>query len=264
MWRALFIAIIVLVGCKSRQKLVQNQYPNCKYAMYSKDEVIKKTDSSALDFKWMKIKAKVDAELNDEKQNFTLQLRVKKDELVFAKISKSSITGVKILVSRDTLVYVDKINKQYYTGKYEDLQQLTNISVPFEFIQNLFLGEPTFLYEGEGFKKVTEPLVAYASKSFDEEGTDRDFNQIQMFTCDSLKLKTVGGFDEKTGNELWVNYHKMGDINGYLLNKKIKVKAIKNDKPLILAEMELKRIKTFDDLSVPIEIPNDFKRIEIK
>lgn len=264
MWRALFIIAIVLFGCKSRQKLTKNQYPNCKYADYSKEALIQKTDSTAIDFNWMKIKAKVDAEMNDEKQNFTLQLRIKNDGLVFAKISKSGITGIKILVSPDTLVFVDKINKQFYTGKYQDLERLTNISIPFEFIQNLFLGEPTFLYEGQGFKKITEPLIAYSSKSFEEEKTDRDFNQTQMFTCDSLRLKTVAGFDEKTGNELWVNYNKMSDINGYVLNKKIDVKALKNDKPLILAEMELKRIKTFDDLTAPIDIPNDFKRIEIK
>lgn len=264
MWRALLIAVIVLFGCKSRQKIGVNQYPNCKYAMYSKEEVVKKSDSSAIDFNWMKIKTKVDAVVNEQKENFTLQLRVKNDGLVFAKISKSGYTAVRILVSPDTLVYVEKINKQYYTGKYEDLQKLTNISIPFQFIQNLFLGEPTFLYNGEGFKKVTEPLIAYSSKSFDEEKSDLQFNQVQMFTCDSLQLKTVGAFDEKSGNELWVNYSDLGDINGYLLNKKIEVKALKDDKPLILAEMELKRIKTYDDLTAPIDIPNDYKRIEIK
>ena len=46
MWRVVIIVAIFLAGCKSRQKLGKNIYPNCKYGMYSKEEVIQKSDST--------------------------------------------------------------------------------------------------------------------------------------------------------------------------------------------------------------------------
>lgn len=263
MWRILIISVIVLVGCKSRQKL-GNQYPNCKYAMTAKKDLEKTADSLSLSFKWMKLKTKVDAVTNNDKLNFVLQFRILNDSLVYAKVSKAGITGAKLLATRDTVIFVDKINKQYLTGSYNDLEKLINIKVPFEFIQNLFLSEPTFLYENEGFKKVVEPLIAYSNSSFEEGNNEEGFTQIQSFTCDSLRLKNVEVFDGNSGKEIHVNYNKFGDINGHTLNKKIELKANQGDKQLILADIEIKRIKLFESLTAPIDVPNDYKKMEIK
>jgi hypothetical protein len=232
--------------------------------MYSKADVIKKTDSAEINFNWIKIKAKVDVEYQKKKYNLQVQLRVKKDSVVFAKISKSGITALKLFATKDTLVFVDRLNKKFFKGKYSHLEELINISVPFTFIQNIFLSQPTFLFEGEGFKTVKEPLLTFSSKSFEKGNSDSVFNQIQSFTCDSLRLKSVGILDGKSKKDVWIYYDKYGDINGYLLNKKIHLNGFEKEIPLILADIELKRIKTFDDLSTPIDIPNDYKKLEVK
>lgn len=263
MWRFLLLALICLAGCKSKQYL-GNEYPNCKYGTYSKDDVIHKLDSSSIHFNWMKIKTKVDVEYQEKKYNLQVQLRVRNDSAVFAKVSKSGITAIKLLVTKDTVVFVDRINKNYFNGHYSELQKLINVSVPFGFIQNLFLSQPTFLFKDNGYKKVQEPLITYSSKAFDTEKKDSNFHQTQSFTCDSLRLKSVSVFDGKTEKEVRVNYDKYGDINGYPLNKKIYIHGMKGEFPIILADIELKRIKTFDDLMAPIDIPDDYKRLEIK
>ena len=107
-------------------------------------------------------------------------------------------------------------------------------------------------------------MITYSSKAFDTEKKDSNFHQTQSFTCDSLRLKSVSVFDGKTEKEVRVNYDKYGDINGYPLNKKIYIHGMKGEFPIILADIELKRIKTFDDLMAPIDIPDDYKRLEIK
>ena len=70
--------------------------------------------------------------------------------------------------------------------------------------------------------------------------------------------------DGKSGKEVWVNYTKPGIINGYPLNKKIELKGIEGEKQLILADIELKRIKTYDNLTAPITVPDDYKKMEVK
>ena len=265
MWRlVIIVSILLLAGCKSREKLGQNIYPNCKYGMYSKEEVIQKSDSSKINFNWMKIKTKVDVEYQKKKYNLQVQLRVKKDSAVFAKVSKSGITIILASVTADTLVFVDRLNKNYFKGKYNQLQGLIGISLPFTFIQNIFLSQPTFFYEADGFKKVQESVINYSSKSFESDLSDSVIHQIQSFTCDSLRLRSVGIIDSKSSKEVWFDYDKYGDINGNPLNKKIHLEGIQDKNPLILADIELKRIKMFDYLSTPIDIPNDYKKLEIK
>jgi len=263
-WLVIFVGIFFLFGCKIKQKVHANLYPNCKYAHYTKNEVQSRLDSSSIDFNWMKVKTKVDIEYEDKKYAVQLQLRIKNDSLVFAKVSKSGITGVRILATKDSVVYVDKLNKQYFKGTYSEIEKLININIPFSFLQNLFLGEPTFLYNDDGQKKVIEPLIQYSSNVFNKAEDYSAFHQIQLFTCDSVKLQKVGITDWKTKKEIWIEYKKPGDINGYLLNKKIEFKGIQENKPFILADIELKRVKIFEDLTAPIEIPDDYTKMDFK
>ena len=144
------------------------------------------------------------------------------------------------------------------------MEKLLNINIPFDFLQNLFLGEPTFLYEDDGQKKVVEPLIKYSSNVFNKTEDYSAFHQIQFFTCDSMRLEKVGVIDWKTKKEILVQYKKLSDINGYPLNKKIEFKGLQENKPFILANIELKRIKIFDDLTAPIDVPDDYTKMEVK
>lgn len=262
--KVIFIVLILFFGCKPKQKLIKNLYPNCKYAGYTKSDAQLKLDSLSIDFNWMKIKTKVDVDFENKNHSFQLQLRIKNDSLVFAKISKSGITGIRILATKDSVFYVDKLNKQYFEGVYSDIENLLNINVPFQFLQNVFLAEPTFLYEDDGQKKVLEPFIEYSSNVFNQTENYSAFHQTQSFTCDSLKLQKVGFKDWKTKKEIQVEYKKPSDINGYPLNKKIELKGLQENKPFILSNIELKRVKIFNDLTAPLDIPDDYTKMEIK
>ena len=263
-WNGLLIIVILSFGCKSKQKIDSNLYPNCKYANYSKSETKTKLDSSSIDFSWIKIKTKVDVEFQEKKHSCQLQLRIKNDSLVFVKVSKSGITGLRILASKDSVFYVDKINKQFYRGVYSDVEKLVGLNIPFEFLQNIFLGEPTFLYNDEGQKKIVGQMIEYSSNVFSETENYSAFHQMQFFTCDSMSLKKVGVKDWKTKKEIWFEYDKISDINGYPLNKKIEFKGTQDNKDFILADIELKRVKLFDDLTAPLDIPDDYTEMEVK
>ncbi len=260
----MFFVLILFFGCKSKQKVSENLYPNCNYGSYTKSEVELKLDSLSINFNWMKIKTKVDIDFEEKTHSFQLQLRIKSDSLVFAKISKSGITGVRILATKDSVFYVDKLNKQYFEGVYSDIEKLLNINVPFQFLQNIFLAEPTFLYKDDGQKKVLEPFIEFSSNVFNQTENYSAFHQRQSFTCDSLKLHKLGIKDWKTKKEIQVEYKKPSDINGYSLNKKIELKGIQENKPFILANIELKRVKVFNNLTAPLEIPDDYTKMEIK
>ncbi len=262
--KVIFIVLILFFGCKPKQKLIKNLYPNCKYAGYTKSDAQLKLDSLSIDFNWMKIKTKVDVDFENKNHSFQLQLRIKNDSLVFAKISKSGITGIRILATKDSVFYVDKLNKQYFEGVYSDIENLLNINVPFQFLQNVFLAEPTFLYEDDGQKKVLEPFIEYSSNVFNQTENYSAFHQTQSFTCDSLKLQKVGFKDWKTKKEIQVEYKKPSDINGYPLNKKIELKGLQENKPFILSNIELKRVKIFNELTAPLDIPDDYTKMEIK
>lgn len=266
MRKILFISVLFILGCKSKSKIITPDYSNCQFASYNKSDIEDFTDSAALNFKWLKIKTKVDATYDEKTYNFQVKLRIRKDSIVFAKISKAGFSAFRIAITKDSVLFVDNLKNQYFSGNIRDLEKITQMSLPFEVIQNLLLGEPSFLYDNQGYKSVTQPLIHLSSHQFNSEllETDTTYRQIQAFSCDSLKLRTVGVMDGKTQKEVWVFYKNYGDINGYLLNKNVTLKAVVKDKPIILSEIEIKRVKEFDTLNVPINIPNDYKKMEIR
>ena len=83
---------------------------------------------------------------------------------------------------------------------------------------------------------------------------------------------TLSITESNSGNiDLEGNISMSGDISAsgvtghhILGGEKIEFKGIQENKPFILADIELKRIKIFKDLTAPIEIPDDYTKMEVK
>jgi hypothetical protein len=86
-------------------------------------------------------KAKVHFESLNEKQNFTINFRMKKDSIIWASISAPIIGEVaRAIITADSVKAFERINKRVYLYSYSNLQKLINLSVDFETLQRLIIG----------------------------------------------------------------------------------------------------------------------------
>jgi hypothetical protein len=253
----ILFSLIILASCKSKQNLQvrPNQIDTqCKVNLNSKAAIIVHYDTSGLQFNWIKIKANINTLKDQKKISFTTSFRIRKDSLIFASITKAGIPFAKLLITKDSLKLIDLFHKKQKTGSFSELESLIGFKLPFNIMQKLLLGKPDFLYFDQG-NISTDSLVNYYNNP-KQDG----FTQRLSFKCDTIELSSV--MIEHSGKNISIKYSNPRDINDYLLNKNITIIVKEAEKIIILAEIEIQRVKKFNNLKVPFIIQADYENLD--
>lgn len=261
MFRAVIICCFasLLLACKSKQKLstatVYNKH--CIVANFSKSQVITYFDSLGIDYQWLKIKTKINTKYQEENISFTANFRIKKDSLIYASITKAGIPFAKVLATKDSIQIIDLFHKKFKTGTFEELDSLLGFSLPFSILEKFLLAKPSFLYQEEGLVQ-SDSMQAIFSNDYQLDSSN--FYQSNSFRCDTLALQQT--CVKSNGNDLVIQYSNQEDINGFPLNKNITLEAKQEDIVVILAEIEILRVKAYTQLKIPFSIPSDYEALD--
>jgi len=132
---------------------------------------------------------------------------------------------------------------------------LIGFELPFIVLQNFLFSTPAFLYRDSGQVK-SDSLVSLSSTS----SNPGDFKQYIVFPCDTINLKST--MIDYGGTMVDISYADPDDINGFLVNKNIRIVVNDTQKVIILADIEIQRIKKFDKLTIPFSIPTDYEKMD--
>jgi hypothetical protein len=80
----------------------------------------------------LQLKAKMHYESAEQKQNFTVNFRLSKNEIIWASLQVPIVGEVaRAYITPDSVKAIDKFNKRVYLYSFKDLQKLINIDVDF-------------------------------------------------------------------------------------------------------------------------------------
>jgi hypothetical protein len=148
-----FLCLSVSVSsCSNQKKIVLN---NGKCILDFKNSKTLTTNLKQNEFKFDRLKAKlnVDATIDSSSNTFSMSLRMKKDSVIWISLSKLGIEGARMLITRDSVKFINTIKKQYFSGDFNFLSQYLNTELDFEAIQSLLIGNSvTFYDEAEKIK----------------------------------------------------------------------------------------------------------------
>ena len=117
-------------------------------------------------FKTFSAKIKVEYEDSKGKQpNITAYVRMLKDSLIWISgyATVFNIEAFRVLVNKDSVFVLDKINKEVKRRSMDYLQEVTEIPFDLNTLQNLFVGNPVFLEDSVISYKETESKVLLAT-----------------------------------------------------------------------------------------------------
>jgi hypothetical protein len=85
-------------------------------------------------------KAKVD--YNDGQTNVSanLNIRIKKDSLIWLSGTMFGIEGIRAMISKDSVWYINKLEKTYSAYSINDLGKRLNINLSFQIIESILVG----------------------------------------------------------------------------------------------------------------------------
>ena len=208
------------------------------------------------DFKTFSAKIKVDFQNGKGNQpNITAYVRILKDSLIWVSgyATVFNIEAFRVLINKDSVFVIDKINKQVQYRSIDYLQEVTDIPFDFKTLQNLLIGNPVFFEDSVVSYKETESkiLLATLGRYFKNLLTIDKSNHLLVHS----KLDDADINRNRTADLTYSNYENNNGIN-FSTYREITV----SEKNKLDIQLNFKQWEFNKDLSIIFTIPKNYKR----
>jgi hypothetical protein len=163
-----------------------------------------------IDFRFLTAKSKISFKSpNQDIDNANINIRVRKDSLIWLSVSKLGIEAVRGLITRDSITIIDKIHKEYSVYDFPTLSKQFNFEMNFSLLQALIVGNlPLPKRPAQKIKNERDYLLLRQS-----EGKVLVENYIGE---QDRKLKKLMVTEQPTKNTLRLDYDDFTSLNSFL------------------------------------------------
>jgi hypothetical protein len=218
--------------------------PPVKIAENEEDKV--KIDE--IDFKYLKAKAKVSFKSPKENQNVNVDIRMKKDSIIWMNISALGFSVASALFDKDIVKFYDKFHGEYNEYTYTDFSEKFKFNIDYDILQSLIVGNRPFKKKKS---RVVRENEYYLLKQ--QEGKV----MIDNYIGDNKKLKKLLLTQENTDNKLTLDFDDFTMLNQYLFpNSSLITVDYKSqeDQKMYQTVVNIKHTKV-ELLDTPLEFP---------
>lgn len=260
-----------LSSCKNQKKITLN---NGKCILDFKNAKTLTTNLKANEFKFDRLKAKlsIDALIDSSSNSFTVALRIKRDSVIWMSLSKLGIEGARLLITKDSVKFINSIKSQYFSGDFAYLSKLLNTELDFEIIQSLLIGNSvTFYDETEKIKPGVNncqytlgTIRKYKLRRVMEKGKElKEAAQSIYLIPETFKISRILFYDfnpDRSFDAKFDSFSSPENSNNQLFPFKMNyiIKAQKN----VAIDIEYNKIQLNEELSFPFKIQDNYERIQ--
>ena len=267
----IFIAAIFLIdgliSCRSTKKLqsainkkdtaIINTAPaSATDSAKDVEAILEGIRKNHIDFKTFSAKIKVDYSDSHGKQpDVTAFVHILKDSLIWISINATflNIEAFRILISKDSVWIVNKLEKQYQIRSLDYLEEVAKIPLDFKTLQDLIIGNPIFFGNTIVSYRKTERRVLIST-------IDEHFKNLLTLTAgnnliERSKLDDLNVTLNRTCDLTYFNYENKSGIP-FSTSREITV-AEKTKVDIVL---DYKQYDFNTTLSFPFSIPKNYKQ----
>ena len=201
-----------------------------------------------IDFRYLKAKAKVSVKTPNDNQNFTVDIRMKKDSIIWMNISVIGITGATALFDKNFVKLYDKYHGEYNEYTYTEFAEKFKFNINYDILQSLIIGNRPFK---KNKSRVVRENEYYLLKQ------EEDKVLIDNYIGENKKLKKLLLTQEDTNNKLTLDFDDFKMLNQYLFpnSSLITVDYKSNeDQKMYQTVVNIKHTKV-ELLETPLEFP---------
>lgn len=137
-FKALFYLIFLLSfwSCKSTEKAKRSSLEGKKT-----DYLIQQMKNNEFSFDTFSAKSVITVKQDGKKNTFKSTIRIKKDSAIWISITPLfGIEMARVLITNDTVKVINRIDKQYFIGDYDYINNRYNVDLEYEVLQAILLG----------------------------------------------------------------------------------------------------------------------------
>ncbi|MEI6947876.1 DUF4292 domain-containing protein [Paraflavisolibacter sp. H34] len=215
-----------------------------------------KLDSNQVVYKTFTAKMDVDySGSGDKKYRVNANLRMYKDSAIWLSVNAIlGIEAMRVLVTRDSVFLIDKLNKTYTSRSVDYLKEITALPLNLPTLQNLLIGNVVFLDSN---------IVSYSKNSNNTLSLlsiGSYFKNLITLSADNdlLLHSKLDDKDNARSRTADLSYSDYETKRGPLFSTKRKITVAEKNKLDI--EMEFKQYDFNQEVSFPFSIPKNFRK----
>jgi len=242
----------MLTACKPKAVLAEVKAKET----LSADSIIQKHYQNKKDFKTLYVKASAHYEDDDNTQNVSAEIKIKKDEKILVSIRVLGITMAKALITPTEVKYYEKLGGKYFDGDYTSLSRWLGTDLDFLKVQNLLIGQSMDDLTQGTYKATID------DKLYRLENIGPTTMKAFFFEAGKFLIKQEQIIQSQQNRTLKVSYPNYTEQSQGALPTGIDIEA-SQPKGKIKINIDYNSATFNDDLSFPYSVPDGYERITI-
>lgn len=187
------VAVILLSAC-SKNLLLFNNNPD-------------RFNLNNLTFETLVIKTKIKVNHDGESLKATANIRIKKDSIIWFSLTPGlGIEAARGIITRDSIVVLDKINKVYDIINFEELSKEMHFDFDYHLIESILIGNLIWSIAQDDY-------VAHADGLYSVLKTKGPISIISYIGDNSNKLEKIEAKDMESANAMDVAYTNFKEVS---------------------------------------------------
>jgi len=249
----LFVFLIVLVwGCKSARNQVS---PSLTETGYTHEQILEGSRKAELEYDNLSIKGDGKFRNKKEKWTFTYKMSIVKDSIIWCSITKFGIEWVRMQITADSLIILDRSSKNVIATSYNWLQNKTGIQLGFNALEQIILGNVGYITDS--LKADAKGNVTHRYLGF------KDSTSIAcVFSGENFKITRMEAENQQKNQKSFITYAQYTPIDEYLLPSYLLLNIIKPERNQI--ELIHNRIeRNVNEINLSFVVPDHYARLQI-
>lgn len=179
------IALLGITACKTRKLIVKQPVPVIQpapvinEAALEKSNFLLRSDSADLGFTTFNAKGKIEIELNGSSHSATINIRIKKDQVIWAYINASILPVAQAYITPDSVKVINLLQGTYIHKGFDFIRKYAGQSFDFKTLQAILTGNrPGNFISPDDSYKVLQALGFELNGYKDSLKVKLTFNQV--------------------------------------------------------------------------------------
>ena len=262
----LLVILVLLAGCRAARPVVKaplkEEGPDFLYTKLKEHE---------LKFDWLSLKFDASYKEKRNTTDFKGQIRIRKDSLIWLTITPAmGIEMIRMVITTDSVKYVNRFKKEYFTGDYKLVSSFLQINVDFDMLQSILLGNDFQFYENNSFRASIDNLEYKLSttdrrkiRKVAEASSDDAVVLLQniWLDSDSFKIKKIDLKEyEKDNRKLEAMYGGFTAFDNQIYPATVNYNIIADN--TLKVHISYNKVIMNEPMAFPFSIPDNYEKIK--
>lgn len=253
-------------SCKSKKQVLKTSIKEYGFSyLYSR------LLENQIKFDYLSAKITIVYGQEKNKTNLRGQLRIRNDSLIWMSITPAlGIEAARIMLTDDSVKFINRLNKTYFSGKYELIDSLLNTTIDYSLLQAMLVGNDLNQYDVNKFRSSIDNGMYRMTirerrkiKRYIKKGEIDTRVLVQQIWLDPVTYR-IARIDikeqgEDENNKLRVYYNDYIDIDGQLFPSKMRIEVISNKS--IFIDVDFNKTTLNNPTSFPFKIPGKYEKL---